>query len=399
MSRWLAFLLVVLALAAGLRAWRLDFPGQPYFDEIYYVGAARNYLSGLSDENNVHPPLAKQTMAVFLAVAGDSPAVWRLASFCSGMGTLLLTAYLAYLLTGRTRAAVLAATLLSLDFLHLVQCRIAMLDGPQSFWIMAALAAVAYTATRPQAGLLVEVVAGLCFGCATACKWNGLFALAGGCVALGWTSQDWRKTLRATLLYSLGVVLVYLLSYAPLLVRETGGLSQIVAQHRRMWDFRYDPKQFHHRYLSGFYSWPLGLRPVWYRFEEVQERVSGIVAMGCPLFWWLGLMLVLDGLFSRPRRSLPVTRFALPAFLFQWLLWAVGTTGGFLYYMVNMTPMLAVLIARELDDWWEEPLSRGLAAGYLLMLVLALACYYPLLTGLWVHQAYFRALFFLPGWT
>lgn len=396
---WVGLLLAILLGAVGLRAFHLGLPDSPYFDEIYYVGGARDYLAGRADENSVHPPLGKVEMATVMSLWGDIPAAWRAASLLSGLGTLILTCALAWVLTGRARTAVLATLLLSLDFLQLVQSRVAMLDGLQSFWIAAGLLAAAWTATRPQAGWGVDLLGGLCFGCATACKWNGLFAAVGALLALVWMRVGWKPLARASLCYSIGIAGVYLLCYLPMFAREGYDLRLVVAQHQRMWQFRYDSAQFKHRYLSHFYSWPLVLRPVWYYFVEEAGRVRGIVAMGCPLFWWFSLLLLGDSLVSRLRRSAPATRFLVATILVQWLLWAAGTTGGFLYYMLPVTPLMAILVARELDDWWEETLSRRLAIAYLVALCLALAVYYPLLTAISVPRAYFQALFFLPGWT
>jgi dolichyl-phosphate-mannose--protein O-mannosyl transferase len=392
----LVFLLLALV---GLRAFHLGFPDTPYFDEIYYVGGARDYLAGRADENSVHPPLAKMHLAAGMALWGDHPAAWRVASLICGTGTLLLSGALAWVLTGRSRVAALATLLLGLDFLQLVQCRVAMLDGVQSFWIAAGLLAAGFSATRPQAGLLPDVVGGLCLGCATACKWNGLFAVVGALLGMAWLGVGWRRLLRASVAYVAMVALIYGLSYVPFLLREGIRWDLIWAQHKRMWEFRYDPRQFHHRYLSPFYTWPLSLRPVWYHFVERGGQVSGIVAMGCPLFWWFGVLLVGDSLASRLRRKAPATRFLLATLLAQWLLWALATTGGFVYYMLPITPLLAILVARELDDWWEESLSRRLAIAYLVVLVLVFGVYYPLLIGWWVPRAYFQVLFFLPGWT
>ena len=385
--------------AMGLRAYRLGYPDKPYFDEIYYVGGARDYLAGRADDNSVHPPLAKMVIADAMSVGGDSPDMWRLPSLLSGAGTLVLTWGLAWVLTGRARLAALAMLLLSLDFLHLVQSRIAMLDGIQSFWIMGGMVAAARTARRERAGWWTEVMGGLCFGCATACKWNGLFAATGAFVALIWMGLGWRRLVRVAVTYGLCITLVYLISYFPLFAREGLDLRILAAQHRRMLDFRYDPKQFHHRYLSYFYSWPLVLRPVWYHFVEAAGRVRGVVAMGCPLFWWFALLLLGESLVSASRRAQPTVRFLVPGILAQWLLWAAGTTGGFLYYMLPVTPLMAVLVARELDDWWEEPLSRGLAIAYLVVLTIVLAVFYPLLTAISIPRPYFNVLFFLPGWT
>jgi len=434
--RWWGLLLLVLLVGAALRVYRLELPAQPYFDEIYYVGGARDYLTGRADENSVHPPLGKELMALALQGAGDSPIGWRLIACLSGLSTLGLAAALGWVLTRRSRVAVLSAALLSLDFLHLVQSRIAMLDPIQNFFIQCGLLATAVAITRNDSsnkgtdpssasanssidnssarpGKLIgdsslapicdrsfawDIIAGICFGCATACKWNGLFAAGAAFLAMAWTGVSPRRLARTAVVYAGLIAAVYVLSYLPLMAREGPDFELIRAQHQRMLSFRYDPEQFKHRYLSPFYSWPLALRPVWFYFNEEGGTVQGVVAMGMPLFWWLAVYLLGETLISPQRRRQPALRFLAVAILAQWLPWAVGTTGGFLYYMLPITPLMAVLVARELDDWWEEPLSRALAIAYLLLLTVTLILYFPFLTALPVSRAYFDRLFFLPWW-
>jgi hypothetical protein len=228
---------------------------------------------------------------------------------------------------------------------------------------------------------------------------NGLFAVVGAVLARKALGGSWRTTGRLALVLGLAVTLVYLCSYAPLWGREGSRAWQdICNSHLRMWRFRYDPQQFQHTYLSRFYSWPLVYRPVWYLFHQHGRLVEGIVALGSPLFWWFSLLLWGDLIIHPQRRLDPAPRFLLVNSLALWLLWALGTTGGFIYYMLPVTPLMAILVARELADWWQERLSRGLAIAYLLAILLAFLAYFPLLTGMTVSEGYFRVLFCLPWW-
>lgn len=383
---------IFLLVLAGLRFADLASPAHQYFDEIYYVGGAHDFLAGRPDSNNVHPPLGKLEIAAGIwlvqGLGGPEPLGWRLASAFAGLGSLVLTWCLARQLLNQ-RAAWLAVALVGLDFLQHVQSRVAMLDELQCFWILAGFVLVA---ARPRAW---EWTSALCFGCATACKWNGLFAAAAAAAGIWWQTRrfPWR------LLFVFGITLpsVYLASYAPHFLRG-GSFSEVVGFHQRMWDFRYNPAEFQHRYLSSFWSWPLIFRPVWYLFEQEPERVRGIVALGNPLFWGFGLLLLLDQLLNRQRRASWNAPLVVCAILLQWLPWATATTGGFLYYMLPITPFYALLVARELDDWFNEPLSRALAVLYLVSLLASFAAFLPFLNGWWVPRRYFEVLFFLPGW-
>jgi dolichyl-phosphate-mannose-protein mannosyltransferase len=55
-------------------------PEKFYFDEVHYVPAARQMLGQVAREpmlNPMHPPLAKQMIALSINTFGDNPLGWR----------------------------------------------------------------------------------------------------------------------------------------------------------------------------------------------------------------------------------------------------------------------------------------------------------------------------------
>jgi dolichyl-phosphate-mannose--protein O-mannosyl transferase len=62
-------------------------PEKFYFDEVHYVPAARQMLEPVLPSpllNPMHPPLAKELMAVSIRVFGDVPLGWRYPSVLFG---------------------------------------------------------------------------------------------------------------------------------------------------------------------------------------------------------------------------------------------------------------------------------------------------------------------------
>jgi dolichyl-phosphate-mannose--protein O-mannosyl transferase len=62
-------------------------PEKFYFDEAHYVPAARAMLEPVLPSlllNPMHPPLAKELMAVSIRVFGDVPLGWRYPSMLFG---------------------------------------------------------------------------------------------------------------------------------------------------------------------------------------------------------------------------------------------------------------------------------------------------------------------------
>ncbi len=146
---------VVLVIAAGLRLWGLGTPDQLYGDESYYVFDAAAYLGGgivepIGDDPPrsgsptrrtwVHPPLGKWIIALLgIGPLGQRPIGWRLPSAVFGIVGVALLYLLALRLWRSVWWAGVAALLLALDGLHIVQSRIAMLDIFLTTFITAAV--------------------------------------------------------------------------------------------------------------------------------------------------------------------------------------------------------------------------------------------------------------------
>lgn len=523
-TRWRdPYFLATLLIGSLLRGVGYQFPQRQIFDEVYYLSAAEDYLACQPDANSVHPPLAKIQMALIEAFADglsggavlERTYVWRLPSLLFGILILVWTHRFAWAITRHRWITNLTTALVAIDFLAIVQSRVAMLDQIQAFWILAAFTATAEfifgqsngsiacggngkgdiplgegspgapsqgagagsTPNRAEWtwGGLVNCLGGasLCFGIATACKWNGLFAAFGAFLAVqGLVRTPVTKSLTAVarvcvfLLFLGGGVFVYAASYLPYvgytpfytpLAGERPkpkslkvACDDIIGFHKRMIKFRYNQKEFVHRYLSYFYQWPLMIRPVWYYYEEVTppskaenptKYVQGIVGMGSVVFWWPAFFLLLDaargtlwawlrpGRWRRKKVSLPglgmlpetptdqsalldssgapvappveppaepsadeldtVSQFSACMYFPQWLLWAAGTTGGFIYYMLPMIPAMALIVARYVEETRHDWVTRV----YLVALVVALVLYYPLLVGFDIPDRFFHTIF------
>ena len=176
-------LLALLAISAGLRAFRLsEVVGQLIGDEVWYVQAARvllgvpvvphhlpsHALSGI-DPNSEHPPLAKLIMAAFMAALGDREIAWRIPSVILGTLSIALVYALVLQLGGTRRHALLAAFMLAFDNLSYIHGRIAMLDVYLVAFML--LGAWLYLAER-------WALSGVAFALAALCKLNGVLGLA-----------------------------------------------------------------------------------------------------------------------------------------------------------------------------------------------------------------------------
>ncbi|MGZ4518619.1 MAG: phospholipid carrier-dependent glycosyltransferase, partial [Mycobacteriaceae bacterium] len=135
-------------IAALTRFYGLGTPtdaGTPIFDEKHYVPQAYQALTNGGVEDNpgyeliVHPPVAKQLMAVGEWIFGYTPVGWRFASAVVGVVIVLLVIRIVRRLTRSTLIGAIAGILMISDGLTFVTSRVGMLDIFLVVFIVAAL--------------------------------------------------------------------------------------------------------------------------------------------------------------------------------------------------------------------------------------------------------------------
>ncbi len=225
---WSAALGITL-LGLFLRLWHLGEPKSFSFDETYYAkdawsllnhGYARDHIEEVdklilggqttdlwkeAPSLVVHPEVGKWLIALGEKAFGLDPFGWRIAAAVIGSLMILVMCRFVRRLTGSTLLGCVAGLLLSLDGLHLVLSRLALLDIFLAFFLLCAVHCLVADrdwfrlrlATRaalddggrvgtsqpwgPVRGLLVRpwlLLGGLCFGLAVGTKWTALYPLA-----------------------------------------------------------------------------------------------------------------------------------------------------------------------------------------------------------------------------
>lgn len=203
-------------LAALSRLVMLGYPthsGTPLFDEKHYVPQAWQILqsghglpfpfsSGIEDNPGygliVHPPVAKQVMAIGQWLFADSAVGWRFMSAVFGIAVVLMITDLTRRITGSHLAMLVAGGYAVVDGVLLVTSRSGMLDMIQTGFIIAGVWLLMVdrdqTARRlhqwrdmpdddtrlgPYLGWRWwRLAAGVMFGLALGVKWSGLYYIA-----------------------------------------------------------------------------------------------------------------------------------------------------------------------------------------------------------------------------
>lgn len=332
----------IAALAFVLRVWNLGYPNKFVFDETYYAKDAwsllqHGYVQDFTTKANgqivkgdldgvmtgepswvVHPDGGKWIIALGEWIFGLDSFGWRISGVVIGALTVLVLARLVLRLTGSVVLACIAALLLTVDGMHFVMSRLALLDIFLTFWIVCGVACLVadrdwirdrldrYRFIRPW-----QLLGGACFGMACATKWSGIYVLAAfGVLVVVWEvwmrrgtgpSHGWlRRTLivGAPAFFSIVgmALLVYLVTWTGFLIHHEayearfghgygeysdpwgsyvdhptqGFLGETRDALRSLWNFHVMTYQFHttdlntatHPYQSNPIGWLVQWRPV-----------------------------------------------------------------------------------------------------------------------------------------
>lgn len=297
-----ALLLGVISLS--LFSWGIQNPRAPYYDEPQYIAAAQAFWMHAPNPNPEAPPMGKLLIALSMKAFGDTPWGWRSAGVIFGALIVVGIFFWMYLLLDSYSLALTAAALTLLDNFLFVMARVAMMDVflvAFTIWGLSAFtAAIRLRELSLRARRALVVFAGILFGFACACKWNGvdtpavLAMIAAGLFVIKPSAdeetRDYQSKLRSIglgwLATSLSIVPVtaYSLTFWPLCrsIHQRFSLPRLMAMNAYIWRF--------HRAVVGnpsitsaWYSWPLQVAP--------QRGLSYLV--GNWFIMWTGLLALL----------------------------------------------------------------------------------------------------------
>jgi dolichyl-phosphate-mannose-protein mannosyltransferase len=386
---------------------------EAYFDEVYFVRAAEDYLNGRTPYENTHPPLGKEILALGMVAAGYSPFGWRITSALVAAIMLPLVYILGRDVTGNRQIGLIASLLLSLDFMHFTYARIATVDTFVTFFtVLSWVFFLRYYRRRGVEGSQKYkelTLWALSTGLAASTKWYALFALIGQLMLLvipigatkdrlnTYTERMLRPTLREASLFLAVCSAVYLSTYLPQVVMGFT-LRDIFSQQLQMLTY-HATLSATHPFSSPWFSWPLIYRPLWlYTSGQLAGTVSTIVAIGNPVIWWIGLVTIVFGAYSFLRRKSPEYLLITVAFASQWLPYAFLTRPLFIYHYYVEVPILVVSIPLVLKETWGDRMSRYTVFAIVLAALSLFVAFYPAISGIPASSQAIDSLKWFTSW-
>ncbi len=391
-----------------------------YFDEADYTGgglALAQLMIPSSQYTDPHPPLAKIIIGLGVLAFGQNPTGWRVSEAVAGTLMIPLLFLLGRRMFGPGLASIVAPFLLTLDFMHFVLAKLAILDG--IFGLLTLLMQLAFYEYYRYArrysyrhSTSRMIFAGITFGIAFAAKWPAAFSLLGfGAVFLYMTlkrvqrsrseQKAWLKTALRTLIIALLCLIlasfIYLLAWLPYIV---GGWSVNLVLFWQTIMYQYHTALHHtFAYDSRFWSWPLMLTPIpliyyYPKFFQVAE----ILMIGNPAIWWATYPILAVSLLQVIRKHDATLAYLLVAFLSSWLPFALVNRFQIIYYYYVSLPMLILIVSYWLQYASTRSIGKAAVAAYLAIVVALFTLFYPILTAQPVSQGLAESLRWLPSW-
>ena len=397
---------LILFIAALFRFWNLGAPDKLVFDEVYYVDGAKDYLSSGVERTNgaaefvVHPPVGKWLIALGIQILGDDPAGWRFSAALIGTLSILLIYFVALRLFNSQLLALISAGLMSIDGLHLVMSRTALLDIFLMFFLLAAFLALLYERHIPAAILL---------GLALGTKWSAVYFIAALLIYLAFVNR------KKILFYVPIIPITYLFTWSGWLISDRGwsresSSNPIVA----LYNYHQEILNFHtglttdHSYEASPWNWLVLGRPTSFFYESpkscgAENCSQEILAMGTPVIWWFGLvaLFITIGYFiSRRERTAGLILIALLSNYLPWFLFPERTT--FYFYAIAFLPYLILTITYSIKLYLEDESRRQKRMQNLYaalgLTALIFAYFAPIYLGIVLTYEDWYARMWLPSW-
>lgn len=386
-------LLLLILISLFLRLYRLDYPNEYIFDEVYHAYTAKQYLKGNKDAWSpwgksteertafewLHPPISKEIMTSTMFLLGTTDAwAWRLPGALLGTLSVFLLYKLAGILLKNETAALLSALFFSVDGLNFVQSRTGMND---IYLVAFILLSVIFFIKKSY------LLSALFMGVACATKWPGIFlALIYFPVLLA------QRQIKKLIYFIIIPPIIYLLSYTPyFLLGYTW--KDFIELHKQIWWYQ-THLQATHDYASAWWSWPLNLYPVWYFVDYKDNNIANIFASGNTAVFWLGsAAVVLTAWETFKKKSINLFFIILLFFVF-WLPWAISPRIMFLYHFSPSIPFLSLALGYQLGKFFEDKNMRKFVIILLSLMIINFILIYPFLVGIPIPKNLIDLFFF-----
>lgn len=407
------------------------------FDEIYHARTAYETLHRIEPYEWTHPPLGKIFISLGVFAFGMNPFGWRVIGTLFGIAMIPAIYMLGKRLFKSTKYAFLAAFLMTFDFMHFTQTRIATVDVFPVFFIIL-MYYFMYRFTEADIynkgfskSITPLALSGIFFGLGAASKWISFYSAVGlaiiffkeiydrymlykqACNELSSNSfethtEDYaicmniKSKFSAYTIKTLGIAVIffiiipfaiYIMSYIPfMLVPGRGhGLIDVFKYQEYMYKY-HSTLVATHPFESPWYQWPIIVKPIWYYGGQAAlpaGKISSIVAMGNPAIWWVGAVAFLSVPIIGIRKKDKTAFFIVIGGLSQYLPWVLITRLTFIYHYFASVPFIMFSIVYVFAHLYEKNKKYIYHIYvYMIIVIVLFIMFYPVISGMVVDKSY-----------
>ncbi len=402
---------------------------ETYFDEIYFVKSAEQYLNLQVPYEWTHPPLGKLILASGIVAFGYNPFGWRIMGVIAATLMIPVIYVLGKKLLGTWIGASAAAFLLAFDFMHFTMARMATADTYVVFFSLASqLFFLIYLKDVLKNGWNAPVqplfLAFVFFALGFSTKWVVLYGFAAQLAILvvlrlrevAKVKKSWLDKLNTfsnhpyamVLGFSLVAILIYFLTYIPDILAGRS-INEVVNLQGSMYGY-HSTLTATHPFSSPWWNWPLMLKPLWLDVWYLPGNAkSTIVLLGNPAVWWVGFACVIGisvfalveivktGVKQLGRIGLAAI-FISVFFFFQWVPYVFISRVTFIYHFYVNVPFLCLASAYFISKYWSNRWVKVAAIVYFAVTVAMFGLFYTVISGMPASDSWIESLKWLESW-
>jgi dolichyl-phosphate-mannose--protein O-mannosyl transferase len=410
---------------------------ETYFDEVYYVRTAENYLRLQYPYEWTHPPLGKLIISIGIITFGYSPFGWRIMGVLFATLMLPLIYLLGKKLFGTWIGAFASTFLFTFDFMHFTMARMATVDTYVVFFSLATqLFFLIYFKDVVRKGWstsTIPLVLGFVFfalGFST--KWLVLYGFVGLIVFLLLLrlrevmelKEGLSKRLNAVLDYPfywlplllLVAIFIYFLTFIPDMLAGRS-IIDVLGLQGSMFIY-HSTLTATHPFSSAWWSWPIIQRPVWLYVSDLPIGIKSTISLlGNPAVWWVGfasvIIVTLRAIPTRYFRRIPkistffgktdtrtdmAALFIAIVFFFQWLPYVLISRITFIYHYYVSVPFLCLGSAYLINKVWNKKWGKMITVIFLALVVFLFALFYAVISGTPTSSTSIDSLKWFDSW-
>ncbi|MBN1244926.1 glycosyltransferase family 39 protein [Candidatus Bathyarchaeota archaeon] len=403
--------------------------GETFFDEIYYVRTAEQYLNLQVPYEWTHPPLGKLIIASGIAAFGYNPFGWRIMGVIFATLMIPLIYILGKKLFGTWIGGFASAFLLAFDFMHFTMARMATVDTYVVFFSLASqLFFLIYLKGVLKNGWKAPVqplfLAFLFFALGFSTKWVVLYGFAAQlAILVALRLREVAKVKKGLLDkinafsdhpyaviigFSLVAVIVYFLTYIPdMLAGRT--MVEVVGLQGSMYGY-HSTLNATHAFSSPWWSWPFMLKPLWLFVSYLPSNAkSTIVLLGNPAVWWVGFACTITLTVKLVQTVITAVKrldhkidfpaiFIAIFFFFQWVPYMLISRVIFIYHFYVNVPFLCLAAAYFISKYWSSKWVKVAAIAYFAGTVALFGLFYAVISGMPASDLWIDSLKWFGSW-